>query len=298
MPKNADFVVIQENTRVEGTYMHVDALDKQGPNVRKKGLDFNKGQVITHPMIIDYKLISALASLNLEKVSVIKKPKVCIIPTGNEVLALGSKARKNSIYSSSPYGIKFLLEKEGAETTISPVCRDKLDDVVCALKNTKKSQIIITLGGVSKGNYDDYIRKHYKKIGIKILVDGIPIRPGKPIIIGTLGNKLIFCLPGNPISSMVCTRLFIVTLIRKILTGKHHKLHSRQAILSKDIKASKSRREHYMRAFTFQQGTTLYVKPFSQQDSSLHSVLIKSNCLFNYTVLLISSKKRRCCRDY
>ena len=53
-------------------------------------------------MLIDYKLISALASLNLEKVSVLKKPKVCIIPTGNEILALGSKAKKNSIYSSSP----------------------------------------------------------------------------------------------------------------------------------------------------------------------------------------------------
>ena len=278
MPKNTDFVVIQENARIEGTYMHVDALDEQGPNVRKKGLDFNKGQVINNPMIIDYKLISALASLNLEKVSVVKKPKVCIIPTGNEVLALGSKARKNSIYSSSPYGIKFLLEEEGAETTILPVCRDKLDDLVCALKNTKKSQIIVTLGGVSKGNYD-LIRKHYKKIGIKILVDGISIRPGKPIIIGTLGKKLIFCLPGNPISSMVCTKLFIVTLIRKMLAGKHNKLVTRQAILSKDIKASKSPREHYMRAFTFQQGTTLFVSPFSKQDSSLHSVLIKSNCL-------------------
>ena len=171
-----------------------------------------------------------------------------------------------------------MLEEEGAETTISPVCRDKLDDVICALKNTKQSQVIITLGGVSKGKYD-LIRKHYKKIGIKILLDGIPIRPGKPIIIGTLGNKLIFCLPGNPISSMVCTRLFIVTLIRKILTGKHNTLHTRQAILSKDIEAPNSQREHYMRAFTFQKGPSSYVKPFSQQDSSLHSVLIKSNCL-------------------
>ena len=278
MPKDTDFVVIQENTWIEGTIMHVETFDKKSPNVRKKGLDFKKGQVITHPMIIDYKLISALASLNLEKVSVIKKPRVCIIPTGNEILALGSKARKNRIYSSSPYGIKFLLEEEGAETSILPVCRDKLDDLVCAFKNTKKSQVIITLGGVSKGNYD-LIRKHYKKIGIKILIEGISIRPGKPIIMGTFGNKLIFCLPGNPISSIVCTRLFIVTLIRKMLTGRHNQLHTRQAILSKDIEDSKSQREHYMRAFTFQQGTTLYVKPFSQQDSSLHSVLIKSNCL-------------------
>ena len=278
MPTNADFVIIQENAWVEDNFMHVSTFDKKSPNVRKKGLDLHKGQVIAHPMIIDYKLISALASLNIEKVSVIKKPKVCIIPTGDEVLALGRRARKNSVYSSSPYGIKFLLEEEGAEATISPVCRDKLDDIVCALKNTKQSQVIITLGGVSKGNYD-LLRKHYKEIGIKILVDGIPIRPGKPIIIGTLSNKLIFCLPGNPISSIVCTRLFIVTLIRKMLAGKHNKLVTRQAILSKDIKASKSPREHYMRAFTFQQGTTLFVSPFSKQDSSLHSVLIKSNCL-------------------
>ena len=86
-------------------------------------------------------------------------------------------------------------------------------------KTRKQSQIIITLGGVSKGNYD-LIRKHYRKLGIKILVDGIPIRPGKPIIIGQNGKKIIFCLPGNPISSIVCSRLFIVTLIQKMLSGK------------------------------------------------------------------------------
>ena len=278
MPKNADFVVLQENTTIENAFMRVVTVDKKSPYVRKKGLDFNKGKVINHPMIIDFKLISALASLNLEKVSVIKKPKVCIIPTGNEVLALGSKARKNSIFSSSPYGIKSLLEAEGAETTITPVCRDNLADISCALKNTKQSQVIITLGGVSKGNYD-LIRKHYSKLGIKILVDGIPIRPGKPIIIGQIGKKLIFCLPGNPISSIVCARLFIVTLIRKMLSGNRKELLTRKAFLSEDIKVSKSKREHYMRAITFQKGTTVYVKPFSKQDSSLHSVLIQSNCL-------------------
>ena len=278
MPKNADFVVIQENTWIEENFMHVNGYDKNSPYVRKIGLDFKKGQIISYPMLIDYKLISALASLNFEKVSVIKKPQVCIIPTGNEILALGSKAKKNSIYSSSPYGIKSLLENEGADVTIAPICRDNLDDIICSLQNTKQSQIIITLGGVSKGNYD-LIRKHYIKLGIKILVDGIPIRPGKPIIIGKLGKKIIFCLPGNPISSLVCSRLFIVSLIRKMLRGRLEKLTTREAILSEDIKTSNSKRDHYMRAFTFQEGTRQYVKPFSQQDSSLHSVLIKSNCL-------------------
>ena len=278
MPKNADFVVIQENTWIEENLMHVNGYDKNSPYVRKIGLDFKKGQIISYPMLIDYKLISALASLNFEKVSVIKKPQVCIIPTGNEILALGSKAKKNSIYSSSPYGIKSLLENEGADVTIAPICRDNLDDIICSLQNTKQSQIIITLGGVSKGNYD-LIRKHYIKLGIKILVDGIPIRPGKPIIIGKLGKKIIFCLPGNPISSLVCSRLFIVSLIRRMLRGRLEKLTTREAILSEDIKTSNSKRDHYMRAFTFQEGTRQYVKPFSQQDSSLHSVLIKSNCL-------------------
>ena len=278
MPKNADFVVIQENTWIEENFMHVSGYDKNSPYVRKIGLDFKEGQIISYPMLIDYKLITALASLNFEKVSVIKKPQVCIIPTGNEILALGSKAKKNSIYSSSPYGIKSLLENEGADVTIAPICRDNLDDIICSLQNTKQSQIIITLGGVSKGNYD-LIRKHYIKLGIKILVDGIPIRPGKPIIIGKLGKKIIFCLPGNPISSLVCSRLFIVSLIRKMLRGRLEKLTTREAILSEDIKTSNSKRDHYMRAFTFQEGTRQYVKPFSQQDSSLHSVLIKSNCL-------------------
>ena len=278
MPKNADFVVIQENTWSEGNFMYVNDYDKKSSYVRKKGLDFKEGQIISNPMLIDYKLISALASLNLEKVSVLKKPKVCIIPTGNEILALGSKAKKNSIYSSSPYGIKSMLENEGAEVTIAPICRDNLNEIICALENTKQSQIIITLGGVSKGNYD-LIRKHYRKLGIKILVDGIPIKPGKPLIIGKLDSKISFCLPGNPISSIVCSKLFIVALIKKMLGEKLDSITTRKALLSEDIKIPISQREHYMRAFTYQEAATQYVKPFSQQDSSLHSVLIKSNCL-------------------
>ncbi len=278
MPKNADFVVIQENTWSRGNFMYVNDYEKKISYVRKTGLDFKKGQIISNPKLIDYKLISALASLNLEKVSVIKKPKVCIIPTGNEILALGSKAKKNSIYSSSPYGIKSMLENEGAEVTIAPICRDKLDEIICALENTKQYQIIITLGGVSKGNYD-LIRKHYRKLGIKILVDGIPIKPGKPLIIGKLDSKIIFCLPGNPVSSIVCSKLFIVALIKKMLGEKLERIISRKALLSEDIEIPISQREHYMRAFTYQKGATQYVKPFSQQDSSLHSVLIKSNCL-------------------
>jgi len=278
MPKNADFVVIQENTLSQGNFMYVNDYDKKSSYVRKTGLDFKKGQIISNPMFIDFKLISALASLNLEKVSVLKKPKVCIIPTGNEILALGSKAKKNSIYSSSPYGIKSMLENEGAEVSIAPICRDNLDEIICALENTKQSQIIITLGGVSKGNYD-LIRKHYRKLGIKILVDGIPIKPGKPLIIGKLDSKIIFCLPGNPISSIVCSKLFIVALIKKMLGEKLESIITRKALLSEDIKIPISQREHYMRAFTYQEAATHYVKPFSQQDSSLHSVLIKSNCL-------------------
>ena len=278
MPKNADFVVIQENTETKQSFMLVKDFDKKKPYVRKAGLDFRKGQIISHQKLIDYRLISTLASLNLEKLSVLKKPKVCIIPTGNEILALGSKPKKNSIYSSSPYGIKAMLENEGAYVTIAPICRDTIDDISFALKKTEQAQIIITLGGVSKGSYD-VIRRNYKRLGIKVLVNGLPIRPGKPIIIGTLGNKIIFCLPGNPISSIVCSRLFIVELIRKILGGKNKKLQTRKAVLYTDVKCSTTKREHYMRAFTFQEGTTQYVKPFPKQDSSLHSVLVKSNCL-------------------
>ncbi len=278
MPKNADFVIIEEYSQTEKGFMLVKAFDKKSPYIRKAGFDFKKGQIISNPILIDYKHISTLASLNMEKVSVIKKPKVCIIPTGNEILALGSTPKKNKIYSSSPYGIKSLLENEGADVTVSPICRDTIDDIASALKNTEQSQIIITLGGVSKGNYD-LIGKNYKRLGIKVLVNGLPIRPGKPIIIGKLGHKIIFCLPGNPISSIVCSRLFIVELIRKMLGSKHKKLQTRQAVLFGDVQCSRTKREHYMRAFTFQRGTAQYVKPFSEQDSSLHSVLIKSNCL-------------------
>ena len=99
------------------------------------------------------------------------------------------------------------------------------------------------------------------------------------MIIGKLDSTIIFCLPGNPISSIVCSKLFIVALIKKMLGEKRDRMITRKALLSEDIEVAVSQREHYMRAFTYQEAATQYVKPFSQQDSSLHSVLIKSNCL-------------------
>ena len=90
---------------------------------------------------------------------------------------------------------------------------------------------------------------------------------------------IIFCLPGNPISSIVCSRLFIVELIRKMLGGKNKKLQTRKAVLYNDVKCPITKREHYMRAFTFQKGTTQYVKPFSKQDSSMTNIFANSNCL-------------------
>ncbi len=278
IPSNCNYILLKENAK------QIEALVYPNPNckqnfsyIRKKGMDLKKNFSLKAPLNLNYKNIPLLASINAECISVYKKPLITIIPTGNEILNLGDRVEKNKIYSSSASGIKSLLEKEGSITSILPICRDNIDEISHALSLAKNSDIIITLGGVSRGDYD-LIRKNYRKLGIRIIADQISIRPGKPLIIGKFKKKIIFCLPGNPISSIICSRIFIVPFIQKCFGLISEPVKFKRAILANNIEGT-GPREHYMRGVAYQKGTTQYVRAFLQQDSSMHSVLSQSNAL-------------------
>ena len=277
LPINCDYVLIKENATEIDSMVYIENKSQETSYVRKKGLDFKKGFLIKAPLTLNFKNIPMLASINAHNVSVYKKPKISIIPTGNEILSLGDKSNKNKIYSSSALGIKSLLEKEGATAQILPICKDNIDEISYALSLSKKSDIIITLGGVSKGDYD-LIRKNYEKLGIKIIADQISMRPGKPLIIGKLKKRTIFCLPGNPISSIICSRVFVIPFLKKSFGFFSKPLAFKKAILANNI-GKTGPREHYMRALSYQKGSSNYVKVFLEQDSSMHSILKQSNAL-------------------
>ena len=278
LPSCCDFILLKENAKQLKNSVYPNPGCKQNSSyIRKQGMDFKKNTLIKAPLKLNFKNIPLLSSINAEFISVYKKPLVTIIPTGNEILSLGDRSEKNKIYSSSASGIKSLLEKEGSIASILPICRDNINEISHALSLAKNSDIIITLGGVSRGDYD-LIRKNYRRLGIRIIADQISMRPGKPLIIGKFKRKIIFCLPGNPISSIICSKVFIVPFIQKCFDLISKPIRFKKAILENNIQGT-GPREHYMRAVTYQKDTTQYVKVFLQQDSSMHSILSQSNAL-------------------
>ena len=290
LPLGCDHILLNENAKQLKNFIYPNLDYKQDSSyIRKQGMDFRKGFLIKAPLNLNFKNIPLLSSINAECISVYKKLIVTIIPTGNEILNLGDRVEKNKIYSSSASGIKSLLEKEGSITSILPICRDNIDEISHALTVAKTSDIIITLGGISGGDYD-LIRKNYQRLGIKIIIDKISMRPGKPLMIGRFKKKIIFCLPGNPVSSIICSRVFIVPFIQKCFGLISQPFKFRKALLENDIEGT-GPREHYMRAVTYQKGINQYVKAFSQQDSSMHSILSQSNALIVQSANT-SSRKR------
>ena len=142
---------------------------------------------------------------------------------------------------------------------------------------TLSTDLIITIGGASVGNYD-LVKTTIKKIGAKFIFEKVNIKPGKPTFAGILQKKPIIGLPGNPVSAYLCTQLFIIPLLEKIFNFGENNLNRLLADLDNSMPANGSRL-HFMRGnFTIIENKIM-VSPKKEQDSSLIKTLQESNCL-------------------
>ncbi|WP_170446168.1 molybdopterin molybdotransferase MoeA [Ruegeria arenilitoris] len=273
VPEGADFVVIQENTDLRGDLLTITEEPGQKTNIRPAGVDFTIGDVVSAPRVLSPEDLALLAAMNVPTVSVATKPQIALIATGNELVMPGETPGPDQVIASNSFGIKALLEKAGAHVRMLPVAQDTLSSLETAFGLAEGSDLVVTIGGASVGDYD-LVAEASQRLGLEQSFYKVLMRPGKPLMAGRLGDAAMIGLPGNPVSAMVCGYLFLVPLVKKMLGIQTVDPILHQAILSEALPPN-GPREHYMRARLESNG----IRAFEDQDSSLLSVLARSNAL-------------------
>ncbi|WP_108882887.1 molybdopterin-binding protein [Anderseniella sp. Alg231-50] len=279
MPRGADTVVIQENTETSGKDA-VIVLESSTPGsfVRHAGLDFKKGEtLLPRHTVLGARQIGLAAAMNHARVPVVRRPSVALLATGDELVEPGSNPRDDQIISSNALAIAAMITRHGGEPVDLGIIPDKTARIEKAIERAAGSDILVTIGGASVGDHD-LVQAAMEKSGIKIGFWKIAMRPGKPLMFGKRGDQRVIGLPGNPVSAMVCTRLFILPLIAK-MTGDTRSFDPVAAVLDTGM-ARNDQRQDYIRA-TLARGDKgqLVATPFPRQDSSMQRVFAEADCL-------------------
>jgi molybdopterin molybdotransferase len=280
VPDGADCIVIQEVTKRDGNRITIERSGIRGKNIRRKGIDFNEGQVLlTRGTRLNDRDLMLAASMNYAKLEVHRRPKVAVIGTGDELVQPGSELKDGEIVYSNGFAITALAQTEGAEARDFGVARDRLDDIAAHIRKARDwgADVLVTSGGASVGEHD-LVQRALKAEGLDLSFWRIALRPGKPMMHGRLGSLQVLGMPGNPVSSYVCSFLFLVPLIRK-LSGRSDVEHViERATLGRDLPENDERQD-YLRAVLSEGPDGEIATPITTQDSSLMAPLSRSGCL-------------------
>ena len=278
LPRGADTIVIQENVSVEGKSIIVREAPALGRNIRPQGLDFKKYDVlISAGTRISARDIGLLAAANAATVTVRKRPRVVLFTTGDELVLPGDRPRTDQIFSSNSHALAAMVNAWGAEVVNLGIVRDDMRATMAAIKKAARADILVTTGGASVGDHD-YVQEALRRSGIKIDFWKIALRPGKPLMFGTKGKLSVLGLPGNPVSALVCARIFLKPLIGKML-GLDAPEKPVMARVAAALPINDERQDYLRATLRYEADGARVVEVFSKQDSSMQRNLRDADCL-------------------
>jgi molybdopterin molybdotransferase len=279
IPAGADAIVIQENTARDGDKVIVREGVPDKGHFRPRGFDFKAGEtLLAAGRRLGPREVALAAAMGHGTVPVQRRPRVAILSTGDELVPPGERPGPGQIVASNHLGVGALAEQAGAEVRQLGIARDTRASLDEHLARAEGADLILTIGGASVGDHD-LVAPAFEARGMVLSFWRIAMRPGLPLMFGRLGAARVLGLPGNPVSSMVCARIFVVPLIRALLGSSGEGERPRPARAAVPIEAN-GPRQHYMRA-TAAPGADglLLVTPVRSQDSSLLSPLAQADCL-------------------
>jgi molybdopterin molybdotransferase len=281
LPRGADAVVIQEETRRDGEHVILEAAVAASDNVRGVGLDFRDGDALLGAgRRLTPRDVALIAAANHARVLVRRKPRVAILATGDELRAPGESLGPAQIVASNNLFIAGLAQAQGAQAIDLGIAPDRPEALAerIAAAQAARADVLVTLGGASVGDYD-LVQKALTDAGMQLGFWRIAMRPGKPLMFGALGDMLALGLPGNPTSSAVCGLLFLRPLLQAFLGDPAASADaSEPARLAVDLPANGVRQD-YMRARVSHDGGGWVAAPMASQDSSLVRTLAEAEGL-------------------
>ncbi len=281
VPDGCDTILIQENARVEAGFVEPLHSVASGRHIRAKGIDFTEGEVLLAAGTrLGASNIALAAAMNFAEVAVIRRPRVGILATGDELVHPGETIGADQIVASNSFAIAALVEAAGGEPLDLGIARDELGALGERIAAARAgADVLVTLGGASVGDYD-LVKPALAGQGMELNFWKIAMRPGKPVLHGLLGPMIILGLPGSPVAAFVAGVLFLVPLVRALCGDPEAGGDEGEpAILGKALRGNDSRQD-YLRAALRPAETGLPVAiPFEIQDSSLLRLLAQAQCL-------------------
>jgi molybdopterin molybdotransferase len=217
LPERSDAVVPQENVDRDADTIRIHARPTPGQYVRKVGEDLAAGAVaLTVGTRMTPGGIALAAMLDRAELTVVRRPRVTILATGNELRAVGDGPRAGSIPESNTLALAALARQAGAVARVAPIVRDDTGEAVEAIEAALEgADLLVTVGGVSVGDHD-VVRPALERAGVALDFWRVAIKPGKPLAVGRTSTAHVLGLPGNPASALVTFALFGVPLIRAL----------------------------------------------------------------------------------
>ena len=283
IPYNCNIVIMKEETESDKKSIIITSKKiKIKQNIRFSGEDITPNKVIVKKNhIVNSSSMGLLASQGINKIKVFKNPVVSFFTSGDEVVAIDKKLPYGKVHDSNRYTLTGMLDKNNINTIDLGHAKDNIKDIKNKFNEAiKKSDIVISTGGVSVGDAD-YIKEVVKTLG-DINFWKVAVKPGRPLAFGKIKDTIFFGLPGNPVSVMVTFLLFVLPSINMV-SGRNFEMLFKDAILQSDIRKRKGRAE-FQRGLAQYNNGKIYVKSVGEQGSGILSSMNKANCLIYLSV--------------
>jgi len=244
LPPGADAVIRVEDTNaLPDNRVQINQSVKPGNDIRRLGENMRNGEVLLTPGTeITPGVIGVLATVKRAQVRVLRRPRVTILSTGNELEGLDEPVDPNKIPDANSYALMAQVQALGIEPVLLGIARDEPDELALYLMRGLEYDVLLVSGGTSVGVHD-YVRPTIEALGVQMLFWRVAMKPGHPVAFGKAGEKIIFGLPGNPVSSMVCFEEFVAPALRRMMG--HSRIHRRtvEARLTHNVKHQPGRTE-------------------------------------------------------
>jgi molybdenum cofactor synthesis domain-containing protein len=248
-----------------------------GTNIRKRGEDMRAGDTVLRAgSVIRAGEIGVLAGVQKTHVSVGRRPAIAILSTGDELVEIDQPRPFGKIVNSNSWSIEALVREAGAIPRRMGIVRDTREATIAAIESALDCDFILTSGGVSVGAWD-FVKDALEALGAESKFWRVAMKPGKPVVLSTLRGRLVFGLPGNPVSCMVSFQLFVAPAIRKAMGQTSGILPPIVRMPLAAPMTSKGDRRTYMRVRVAAEGGALAAHPMRAQGSGVSTSMLGAN---------------------
>ena len=278
IPRGTSAVVIQEDVERNGDQIRFRASLKIGENIRRRGHDIAKTQLLAKAGDrLDAYKISWLAACGVTNVTVVRRIRVALFSTGDELIDPGTPLGPGQIYDANRTALRELVSERPVEVLDLGALPDDPHAINRALETAAKAaDVVVTSGGVSVGDAD-YVKDVVAQAG-SLDFWKIALKPGKPLAVGRVGKALFFGLPGNPVSTIITYLLFVAPTIDRLCGMSDNTPYRLPAILQETIEHHQGRRE-YVRGVFRTNNDRVTVSPTGDQSSNRLATFANANCL-------------------